>query len=180
MAGAQKEKMIAIVRKIRAYSWRFRFWLVLVIMLDTIRHLFYDTRPIDIWMLVVELLVLLIIGIEGGLTLFGWLKRRDKVAKVSELMVQGQHIQSKAPVGAASPETIQAWVRLAEGWEQETSTYLRAHSARATATFLQDVSQAMMSVGYNRVNPDARVQFERFSTRLINLRSIMEKSEIYF
>ena len=157
-----------------------RFLVVLLIMLDTLRRMFSDTRPVDVSMLVIELLVLLIIGIEGGIALVGWCRRRKKIAKVGEFMIRGQSIQSKAPVGQASQQNLTEWISLAEAWEKETNNYLSKYSAQATAAFLQDVSTAMMSVSYNRVTPDIRVQFERFSTRLINLRSIMEKPEVYF
>lgn len=168
------------VSRFPAYIPSYRFWVLLIIMLDTIRRLFVDTRPVDIFMLVVELLVLLIIGIEGGISLVGWCKRRGKVAKVNEFMIRGQSIQSKAPVGQASPQILADWTNLADVWEKETNSYLSKHSAQAAATFLQDVSGAMMSFSYNRVTPSIRVEFERLSTRLINLRSIMEKPAIYF
>jgi len=166
--------------KFRGYIRRYRLWLILLIMLDTIRHLFADSRPVDIFMLVIEFLVLAIIGIESGIHFVGWLKRRGKVAKVNEFMVRGQSIQSSAPVGQASREKLAEWVSLAENWEKDVKIYLSKHSAQASAMFLQNVSTAMMSVSYNQVTPDIRVQFERFSTRLINLRAVMERPEIYF
>jgi hypothetical protein len=162
--------------KTRAYIRR---WVAGLIMLDAIYRFFSGTKPIDKAMFVIDLLILLLIFGEIIVPLLLWARRRGKIAKIGEFTIKGQHIQKDAPVGQADQTKKDDWLRSASTWESEVTTYLTKFPT-ARAVFLQDLSSAMMSVSYNRVTPDIRNEFERLSTRLLNLNSVLEKPEVYF
>jgi hypothetical protein len=76
----------------------------LLILCDTIRRMLEGTRPIDLWMLVIELLVLLLIAYEVGIGIFR--SRQDKKRaqqvqarseKIREVITAGQKLQHDVP-----------------------------------------------------------------------------------
>ncbi|MGA2183830.1 MAG: hypothetical protein ABSH47_12435 [Bryobacteraceae bacterium] len=73
---------------------------VLLIMLDTLKRVFGDAKPIDVWMLVIELLVLLLILVE-----FVW-SGIDRYRKWRASKERRQEIEER--LGALSPSEADA------------------------------------------------------------------------
>ncbi len=156
-----------------------RLLIVVLIIVDTLRHIFGgDTRPIDIWMLVIELLVLIVIGAEAVIAIKRFFTHRPKLAKITALLAKGLGLQQSAPVGHAPSGVIGEWKRSVEEWEKETIKYLESCSAQAVSVFLQEVGGGP-PIAYNRVSMDAAGEFGTLRMRLANLRTIMERPEVY-
>ena len=102
------------------------------------------TRPIDVWMLIIELLVLGLIAYE---VVSGWLRHREgerrriflgaRVSDLSRLMDKGQRIQSSVlDPSITNFQILQPWLDSAEAWTTETNDYLGLYSPRGSAAFI--------------------------------------------
>jgi hypothetical protein len=145
-------------------------------LLNTGRRMFAGSRPIDIVMLVVELLVLAIIAIEYGGHV--WEKRRIKVrlAAIRSSYSQGQRLQLNAPRGLGVSQASQEWTASVRQWIDDTRSLLQLYSDQAAASFVHD---PIDSPQVHHTIPDP-VTYALLATRLSNLRGIMEKPEVYF
>lgn len=151
---------------------------MLLIILDTLRRILGDAKPIDIWMLVIEILVLAIIGAEAGYAVVHGISRRHKLRTIYKLVADGRILQKDAPRGAANVEIIAAWEIAVNKWQTNTENQLKEYSAQAEVAFLQETP--IPSVPYGRVSWQIDKLFDSLNMRLANLRSIMEKPEVYF
>jgi hypothetical protein len=63
-----------------------------------------DTRPIDLWMLLIELLILGLIAGEVGVLLFRYCKKKPILARLRNIMAAGFVLEASAPnSGADAP-----------------------------------------------------------------------------
>ena len=138
------------------------------------------TRPIDQWMLIIELLVLVLIAYEVGAGVWRAIQTHRRVKAIFQRMSLGQDLQSKAPSGGTDEPTATAWVNSVKTWMQETYNLLARYSPQAAASFVHD--QGGASVQYSGItgNAQARDWYRTLISRINNLRGIMEKPEIYF
>jgi hypothetical protein len=150
-------------------------------MCDTIRRMLEGTRPIDLWMLVIELLVLLLIAYEVVVGVWSKVRTSRRVATIFRYMAQGQNLQANAPPAGTTDISIPtAWVESVKEWIQQTHNALTQYSPQAAASFIHDSGGA--SVQYNSVSghSQARDWYRVLILRINNLRSIMEKPNVYF
>jgi hypothetical protein len=129
-------------------------------------------------MLIIEFLVLIIIGAEAVIAGKRFLFQRPKLAKVAKLLAKGLTLQQKAPVGQATGGVIGEWKKSVQEWDREAKKYLESCSPQAAAAFLQEVGGGP-PITYNRVAMDAAHDFGILMMRLANLRTIMERPEVY-
>jgi hypothetical protein len=135
------------------------------------------TRPIDWWMLAIELLVLIVIAGEALLTLWTWHNKKNKVAKIFKLMAKGQQLQESAPTQQEA-QRVGEWARLVGTWLTETNDFLRTCSPQASAAFLLNFD--FPTVHYAQIATGAHDSYVTILVRLKNLRNVMEKPDTYY
>jgi len=161
---------------------------VLVIMLDTLRRIFVGSRPIDVVMLVVELLVLLLIAYEVGSGVWHKLKMRHRRSALLPYLEKGQKLLLGIPDQALEPhETVERWMQEVESWTSETRNFLDEHSPNASFAFMSTVRSgtveraARRSDGTTfRVTGSLGDAYQHLQTKLDNLRRIIEEPDVYF
>lgn len=146
---------------------------------DALKYIFGDYRPIDLWLLVIELIVLLLIAYEVG---DNWLRHRKKdkgIRKVSELMNEGMRLQRAVPASAMTPDqsTIDAWVKAVNVWLNRSHAELSKMSPSAASAFIEGIPG---SSSYPGVAVGAYIAFGGLLLRIGKLRSISEKPDTYF
>jgi hypothetical protein len=161
---------------------RGRILLVLgLVMLDTLRRMLGDSRPIDQLMLGIEFLVLLLIAYEVWTGIKDrWVEKRRKnlvekrIGEMRNAIARGQALQLGTPKSMNS--AVAKWASDVDSWEKETSELLRLYSAHAETAFLIDVPFDVHSLG----SIGEPFRYGKLVGRLQNLRGIIEKSEVYF
>ncbi len=160
-----------------------------LIMCNTITHMFGDVRPFDWLMLVIEVLVLLAILWFEGRELWHRRKLRKRVASIVPFMEKGKQIQENVPESQSELDgkPAVAWMQSVTSWVAETDEFLLSHSRRASFAFMLigDTNSfgglVYLPNGYSfPVCGDVRLHYERLYYQLNNLRSIMEKPDVYF
>jgi hypothetical protein len=137
--------------------------------------MFEQTRPIDWVMLVIEAAVLAIIAYESiriALT-HHRIEKRKKI--ILGLMNDGQAILEDVPT--VHPERVDSWYQSAEAWTKRTRAVLESYSSQALTAFNH---LRLPTVDYPNVSPGAHPAFKALIAKLDNLRSIMEKPEVYY
>jgi hypothetical protein len=121
----------------------------------------------------------------------------DAIIKtLSKLMSEGQELQGVTPNAqlldyankeAEIRQQIEVWKKAISVWREKTVKLLASHSSRAVSAFVLIVdSQAVDTMVYPAkgypfpLNGHTRESYQRLVTQLGNLRSIMEKPEVYF
>jgi hypothetical protein len=155
------------------------FAITVLIMVNTIRHMFEGVRPFDWLMLVVEVAVLLLIAWEIGRDIWHKRKMRLRYNALFEHLNKGQQLHWSFPQlgpNACNRDERLEWENSAKNWIKETAAFLRRVSPKAATMFLREVNDSYFSDVVN--NPDfwLTALFER----LRNLREIMEKCDVYF
>lgn len=152
-----------------------------LVMLDTLRRMLGDSRPIDQLMLGIEFLVLLLIAYEVGMGIKDrWTEKRRKnlvekrVGEMRNAIVKGQAIQTAAP--KSMDASVAKWASDVDTWEIETRKLLQSYSAQAETAFMIDVPFNPNSFG----SIGEPFRYGKLVSRLQNLRGIIEKSEVYF
>jgi hypothetical protein len=150
---------------------RLRLLRTLVVFLaicDTIRRM-EGARPIDLWMLVIELLVLALIAYEvivGILRNRGDKKRthniRARSEKIREMMMEGQELQQEVPRFGTGPMEIAKWANAEKEWHEATKELLASYSAQAGAAFLHDTS-GVAPPWWDSIAPAARNHYATLS-----------------
>jgi len=144
--------------------------------------MFDEVRPFDWVMLAVEILVLLLIAYEVGIGLWRNRKTRNYLSALHGQMRKGLDLQTTAPsVGMGETDAVRAWLRAVPGWVEETNTLLSGYSAQASASFLHKPhgEQAGRENDYRGIYHYGRLQYAELVERLNNLRTIMEKPDVY-
>jgi len=136
------------------------------------------TRPIDLWMLAIELVILLVIVGEAAIGIRRYYKRRPILARLSKCMISGQALQNAVPVSGVQDNSLTTWSESVKAWVGETNTFLKKHSEGASSAFLQD--RGGTSLRYGGVAWAVHDWYLTLLARLNNLRSIIEKPDVYF
>lgn len=149
-------------------------------MIDTLRRIFFGSKPLDIIMLVVELIVLLLIAYEVSVGIKARHKeaRRKKVvdsriSSIRESISQGQKLVNSVP--PQGDWQVASWAKSVASWTTKTAELLRQYSPNTEACFLDDVRILRDLVG----NEGAQAEYLQLKARLANLRAIIENSNIY-
>jgi hypothetical protein len=140
---------------------------------------FQGTRPIDILMLVVEVLVVLLIFGEMAVHANRYLRHRRRSRKLLIQLLEGQKLQAEPPGTSADSPLVVPWRTATKEWADETNALLLKYSQAASAAFLHDVGGADASFGFGHVNSSAQPDYIRLQGRLNNLRSILENPDVY-
>jgi hypothetical protein len=91
-------------------------------------------------------------------------------------MNSGQALLEKVPP-AVRPERVDKWAREVDEWIHSTRTILESYSSHAVASFNHVRS---IPNNYPDVAAGAQDKLKEIAARLENLRSIMEKPEVYY
>jgi hypothetical protein len=148
---------------------------------DALRCLFFDVRPFEYLMLVIEVLVLLLIAYEVGSGVWHRIRRTRRSRRVLTRLSDGQALQHAAPRRSADPATISLWTSNVRAWIDETNTLLCKYSLEASIAFLHNRGGADTSFGsaLREVADGAQDPYVTLQERLNNLRSIIENPEVY-
>jgi hypothetical protein len=166
-------------------------------MLNTILPLYEGARPIDWLMLAIESLVCVLILYEVIITILErhrTKKSRRQVVALEVILKTGQAIQHAIPEPThdATRDTvasgeIENWITSVDVWSKETQAFLEKISTRAAASFCliinaESAGQIIHSnSGYSfPITGRQRQAYQRLTIQLGNLRSMMEKPEVYF
>lgn len=154
---------------------------ILVIMADTIRHLFGDSRPIDILMLVIEALVLAIIAYEAIKEIFSRRRIRAITSQLRFFLSQGQHLYNEPPAPQAKElhPVAMAWSANVQAWTDAVQKFLSKTSEPAAVVFNHLPIRSETHQGVH-VPQHIEPTFIALDERLKTLRSIMEKPNVYF
>ena len=169
--------------------------ITLLALVNTVHQMIEQTRLIDWIMLVIEAAVLLLIAYEVGVNYCRYRvetkqkERRNKIlAVLSDFMFRGQTIQHNVPTPNDMGTVITDWIALVAEWRIEVSQYLAETSSRAESAFslISDSHQSGDHVFHHTADASFYVtglvaqSYRPLIAYLSNLRSIMEKPEIYF
>jgi hypothetical protein len=150
--------------------------ITLLIMVNTIRHMFEGVRPFDWLMLVIEAAVLLLIAWEIGRDIRHKWKMRARHDELFVYLDKGNKLHWNAPLSFDAPTAVVGeWESAVKKWVQDTTGFLKRYSPQAAAMFLQEVDSTYFEVANNPEFWDTAVY-----ERLRNLREIMEKCDVYF
>jgi hypothetical protein len=149
---------------------------VLLIMLDTLRRMFHDVRPIDWIMLVVEVLVLLLIAYEIGHGMWRKFILRRRTKLVLKFLWDGLALKHDACT--VTEDAVGTWKESVEAWTQATITGLQNHSIAAGLSFVHTPTRPAGS--YGGVTRGANDTYGVLVARIDTLREIMEKADVYF
>jgi hypothetical protein len=162
------------------------FAITLIIMCNTIKHMFEGVRPFDWLMLVVEVAVLLLIAWEIGREEHFRCKERKRqlllkqsMAKANGFISQGQTLQHTAPhVLEHNPDVVKKWMSSVESWIMDTNEFLSGCSSQASAKFLDD--SHLPDVRFPELAVQAVIHARTLNRRLSNLQIIIQSPDIYF
>ncbi len=176
VTNARSLRYSARVGQMRSRHYAIRVGLVLIITADTFRRMLYGTRPIDEYMLVVELLALLIIGLEAAVHLTRHFKKRHRLRNLFNCLSHGQELLDRRP--SDGPTAWSDWKLRFKEWRDNTSKLLAHYSPQAAAFFLhRHDAPSRIFLGIRQDPPPQIVELIEY---LENLRSIMENPDIYF
>jgi hypothetical protein len=109
-------------------------------------------------------------------------KRKDEIkSRVATMFVQlvfGQELQRLVPPATATELVVNDWVESVKKWMAETQDILRSYTAQAAAAFLHN--PGTMILRYTAVSDHAHERYLMLIQRVNNLKSIMEKPDVYF
>ncbi len=144
--------------------------------MSTFLHVFTNSRPVDLMIVVGELLVLAIIAYE---LISRTIYRRSLARRLNELfyaIADGQELQAEARVTAdESSFDPEEWSHKVSEWIKVTRKTLERCSAQAVISFMHDPD---LTLKQGSIAP--RSEYQSLVLRLNNLRSIMEHPEAYF
>jgi len=133
-------------------------------------------RPIDWVMLVVEVLVLAPIAVEIAPALVHKIKAKKRQKVLFSLLVKGQSILNRAP-NAFEQTPVHAWGLSVDQWSKEVTAVLAGYSEHAVALFNH---QSQVGMPFHHIATGAWPHYGKLSAQVENLRSIIEKPEIYY
>lgn len=151
-------------------------------MLDAIHRLFKlmfgCPQPIDFWILGADvLIVLLILWVDVPEKLH---QRRIKknIYKLVSFLNDGQALHDAPPNSQATEEEAQTWSEQVSNWILLVQSFLEKNSKSALSVFRHH--GLGQRYGGLRISLKVEKWFYELDVRLKNLRSIMEKPDVYF
>jgi len=152
-----------------------------LIMCDTIRRMLEGTRPIDLLMLIIDALVLLLIAYDVAANICSKRRTSRRIAMIFQHIEEGQKLQAIAPnSGITDPSISAPWVESVKKWVQRTHDVLEKYSSQAAASFALDSVSVPVQYGGISSLPDVRESYRALILKMNNLRSIVEKPDMYF
>jgi len=153
--------------------------MVILLMLETLKHFTQSVAYlISLWAM--EFFVLALIAWEVAHAIWRHHIVGIRLKEMFDVMEKGHALQRSAPRAAsAGSVNYGAWIKSVEEWDQQAQTLLKSYSVQAVASFLHDTSGAIPA-WYDSITMPAQLKYATLISRLDNLRSIMEKPEIYF
>lgn len=145
--------------------------------MSALLHVFTESRPVDLVIVIGELLVLLLIAYE---LVARAIHKRSVAKRLNELfyaIAEGQELQATARqiAGERSPGAGE-WSHAVQEWIKVTRKTLEHCSAQAVISFMHDPDLTLTHLG----SIAALSEYESLVLRLNNLRCIMEHPEAYF
>jgi hypothetical protein len=138
------------------------------------KHLFSDSYgPFDRF---VEFAVLAVIAYEAIHHAINHRRIGKRKAVILDLMNEGQSLLA-AVASTRQPERVAGWTRQVEDWIAKTQTILQGYSSQASGSFNH---LRLAPFNYPDIAPGAHDHFKVLQARIENLRSIMEKPEVYY
>ena len=147
-------------------------------MLHMIRLWFQGWTTEGIWLFVADVLIVLLILREDVWKLHAWNRRHRRIKAIFGCISQGQSLQMAVPSGRDDEAKAEDWNESVDIWNRDTHALLKAYSPQAAASFVYQTGRPMMS--YGGVKLTAQEHYRGLEERLLNLRSIMEKPDVYF
>ncbi len=154
------------------------FGINMVAMWITITRMLSSVTPFDWLMLIVELLVLLLIAYEVATNVLHKRRVNHRLKAIFAIMHKGQALQAAVPGGNADNNAITAWNDAVLAWINDANNLLSTYSPQASASFLHEPGGN--TIKYSPVAMTAHNHYVFLLMRLNNLRSIMEKPDVYF
>ena len=166
--------------------------ILLLVMAHVVRMMFYGFRAPDVWLLIVELLVLGLILYD---VLSGVLHKRKMAKRLSELfplLERGQRLQTSIPVGPSSVslpdfEATQRWMSDFKAWNSETETFLSRKSSKAASIFRHVINAARTdramwgrSGEVHYLSGEIGNTYQLLQVKLDNLHRIIGNPDAYF
>src|SRR5207248_1009268 len=108
---------------------------IALVMLDTLRRIFGDSRPVDLLMLVIEFLVLAIIAGELIYVVIRHFRKQRITKRLFLMFLEGQTLQDAAPVrtfGPNDPE-VADWKKRVGSWVSDVTVFLNQKCSRQAA-----------------------------------------------
>ena len=148
---------------------------VLLIMLDTFRRIFSDSRPVDDVMLVIEFLVLVLIAIEFGRSFLSARRVKQRLSVLRGVLQDGMKLHDQPPRGVGVNQGVVDWQASVKEWIEHTHALLKSYSEHAAVAFL------MSDTEQHGIYPNiADYQtYVLLRSRLRNLRDIMANPAVY-
>jgi hypothetical protein len=147
----------------------------LLIMLQTLKQ-FSESTAYAISMWIMEFLVLALIAYEIGAAIWRHHVVKIRLNVLFRAMDSGHKLLNSPPPSASTQADTVAWRKSVETWMEQTRAILNGYSSQAEASFLHDEH----AIPGNAPHTSAPSVFMLLAQRLNNLRSIMEKPEVYF
>jgi hypothetical protein len=137
-------------------------------------------RPVDYVVIVIELVVAVIIGIEGFAQLVHWGRVRRHLKRVRPYHASGLALQQEFLTRFRSsndPIAAVDWMKKVDDWTDATSEQIKRYSSEATAAFLRDSGGVIMRYGNQN---STFATYAWLEIRLNNLHGIIQDRDRYF
>lgn len=150
---------------------------------DAIRRIytliFGNPQPMEWWLLGADLaIVVLIIWLDVPDKVHHW-RRKKVIRQLVKLLNDGQILSdgSVPPNSQATEAEVQVWNRQVEAWIIQVQSFLREKSQSALSIFSHHELGPLYGL---RIHVNSEKWFYELNARLKNLRSIIERSDVYF
>ena len=145
--------------------------------MNTLPHLFAEYRPVDMMILLLEILVLLMIAGQVGARTLHKRTVNKRLMDLFYAMAEGQELQAIAPHRTDERSASSGkWRQSVQEWITQTSKMLERCSAQAAISFIHNPDLTL-------THPNgiaAPSEYESLVVRLNNLRGIIEHPDAYF
>ena len=128
-----------------------------------------------------EIIVVVLIAIEGIVPLINWWRRKRKSRRLFELVLRADDLHHSVPKVEQSQSVKEQWVRTASQWTQDTTKCLQAYSIYALH-FFQRNEGVDISADISNFHQDEEIRsaIRSFGYRWQNLNQIMgERSQLF-
>jgi len=135
------------------------------------------SQPIDVAILGVQVLVLLMLAYQQFSRIIHKRRLDKKLSNLFYALAEGQELKTIAPqMLEGDPASAGKWKRAVHDWVDATRKMLEGCSGNAVISFMQNPD--LRVTDSDRTN--ALTDYNSLTTRMNNLRSIMEHIDSYF
>ena len=139
--------------------------------------LFGDARPIDIAILVVDVLVLALIRGEAAISFIRWRSKRAIISQLRTFLTTGQDLCDRPPSLPASEQDALAWQKRAQDWITVVRSFFEKKAKPALTVFNHSSFDPQM---HTFVSHYIEATYLELCGKLKTLLTIIEKSDAYF